>query len=160
MPAYLTRMPSGIPGHVSVVDGATIEQQLMDTTGIPGAFGDFVKIVAGRVRGIAASDTAAVIYGLLVRSFPTQSPTDGLGAAAPVAGRMCDVLRRGYVNVRLQAGTAAKNGAVHVRVVAGSGRLVGAIEAAQDGVNTVLVAGCVFTGPADAAGNVEIAFNI
>lgn len=48
-----------------------------------------------------------------------------------------------------------------MRVAAASaGRPIGGIEAAADGSNTIAVAGCTFMGPADASGNVEIAYNI
>ena len=61
MPAYLTRMPAGIPGDVSRKEGATIESSLVGSKAIP--YGAFVKLVSGKLEPLAASDTAAVIYG-------------------------------------------------------------------------------------------------
>lgn len=159
MVAYITRMPAGIPGNISRTDSLTVQQEMLDTSNLP-AFGGFVKLVSGRIQAIASGDAATVIYGLLVRSFPTQSPTNAFGAASPIAGDLVDVMRRGYMQVALAAGTAAKGAQVFVRVTAGSGRAVGAIETVADSGNCVAVANCFFMGPADASGNVEIAFNI
>jgi hypothetical protein len=50
---------------------------------------------------------------------------------------------------------------VYIRVAtAGAGKPIGGIEAVADSTNTILVAGCTFMGPADAAGNAEIGYNI
>ena len=90
MPAYLTRMPAGIPGDVSRKEGATIESSLVGSKAIP--YGAFVKLVSGKLEPLAASDTAAVIYGLAVRPYPKQSDAVGFGAASAPAGSLCDVL--------------------------------------------------------------------
>jgi hypothetical protein len=57
---------------------------------------------------------------------------------------------------------AAKGGTVYVRVAAAAaGKPLGGFEAAADGTNTIaLPANTYFTGPADAYGITEIAFNI
>ncbi len=159
MVAFKYRMPAGIPGSVTRTEHATIEPGIVDAAGTPAAFGSFVKVVAGKVRAIAADDTAAVVYGLLVRSFPTQASQDGLGASTPPAGSG-SVMRRGYMTVLLTQGSAARNSPVHLRVVAAAGKAIGDIEAVADGTNSFVVPGAVFMGPADAGGNVEIAFNI
>ena len=75
MSAYLTRMPAGIPGDVSRKEGATIESSLVGSKAIP--YGAFVKLVSGKLEPLAASDTAAVIYGLAVRPYPKQSDAVG-----------------------------------------------------------------------------------
>ncbi|MFR1534290.1 MAG: hypothetical protein ACLSTO_12055 [Bilophila wadsworthia] len=72
MSAYLTRMPAGIPGDVSRKEGATIESSLVGSKAIP--YGAFVKLVSGKLEPLAASDTAAVIYGLAVRPYPSPTP--------------------------------------------------------------------------------------
>lgn len=64
------------------------------------------------------------------------------------------------MSVRLASGTAVHNGQAYVRLVAASGKAVGDIEAAADGDNSLSIAGCVFTGPADASGITEIAYNL
>lgn len=165
MTAFTFRMPGGIPGDINRAQAATVEPQVITpfgTQGAPPAYGVGVLIDAntGDVRIPAAGDAA--IYGLLARPFPTASSQDGLGTSTPPVKGMCDVLKRGYMTVLLSGATAAKKaGAVWCRIQnAGAGQFVGGLEAAADGGNTVAVAGAYFTGPADAAGNVEVAFNI
>ncbi len=158
MAAYLYRMPSGIPGDVSRKSHSTIESHNMATP--VAAFGLFVKMDAlGNLAPLASADTAASVYGLLVRSYPTTSATNDLGAAAPVKG-INDVMVRGYMTVKCNAGTAKKGGVVHVRVgAATTAKPLGGIEAVADGANTIAV-NARFMHEADAQGNVEIAYNI
>jgi len=158
---FLYRMPAGIPGAISRGAGqATVEPQVLNLSLPFTAYGKFGKIVSEKFIPIAAADAASVVYGLLVRPYPTASSSDGLGTSTPPTSGICDVMRRGYLSVLLNKGTAAKNGGVFVRITAAGGDVVGQIEAGADGGAAVLVVGCVFTGPADANGMVEIAFNI
>ncbi len=155
------RMAAGVPGAVSRAQHATITPEVLDTTYYPTAFGVFVKFVSGAVRKIASGDAASDVKGILVRPYPTSgNGTDGLGTSTPATSGICDVLRRGYIFVKLAQGTAAKEGAVYVRVTADTGKLVGDIETAADSGKCVAVTGCYFTGAADADGNVEVAYNI
>lgn len=164
MVSYLYRMPSGIPGDVTRPSTSTIEQAVIDSTGTPPAYGRFVKLVSEKIRDLAASDAATVIYGLLTRPFPTSSlSNEALGAATPVAGTIGGILVRGYMTVKLALGTAAKGGAVYVVTTAGGSVVVGDIVTAASpagGGTAVLAPNCIFMGAADASGNVEIRFNI
>lgn len=164
MTAYLYRMPSGIPGDVTRQSQSTIETQLFDSTAPFSAFGLFGKISAGgKFVPVGAGDAASAVYALLVRPFPTQgaNPSDPLGTAVPKTSGPADLLRRGYANVKVNAGTAALNGPVYIRVAAAAaGKPIGGIEAAADSTNTIQVAGAIFMAAADASGNAEIAFNI
>lgn len=164
MVAFLFRMPNGIPGDVSRQSQAKIEAQPKNASlpfasyGIPG------KIASGRFVPLAGGETAADIYGFLVRPYPTtgRNASDPLGTSVPPADNMpADILRSGYLNVRVNAGTAALNGVVYVRIAAGTvNQPVGGIEAAADGANTIIVTGARFMSAADAGGNAEIAYNI
>ncbi len=162
--AFQFRMPAGIPGAINRSSTATVEAQLLDTTNYPTVYGVPVAIDATSksVRKIMAGDAASSVYAMYVRPYPTNSGTDPIGTStAPVSG-ICSVLKRGYMTVQLNGATAAaKNGAVYVRTVANGGNtIIGGIEAAADSANTFAMANAYFTGPADANGNVEIAFNI
>ncbi|MCA7083398.1 hypothetical protein K7G19_07270 [Cupriavidus sp. DB3] len=161
--AILYRMASGIPGDISRQSQATVEPQIFDPAlPFPG-YGLFGKLAAGKFVPVASGDTAAVIYGLLVRPYPTTggAGSEPLGTATPPTKGVCDVLRRGYMTVKNNAGTPALGGTVYVRVAAAAaGKPIGGIEAAADGTNTVAVAGAIFMNGGDANGNVEIAFNI
>ncbi len=163
MTAFLYRMPQGIAGDVTRQSVSTIETQIFDSSAPFSAYGLFGKIASGKFVPVGSGDTAASVYGLLVRPYPTQgaNASDPLGTSVPKTSGAADVLRRGYVSVKLNAGTAALGGAVYVRVAAAAtGKPIGGIEAAADSTNTIVVAGATFMGAADASGNVEIAFNI
>ena len=157
--SILYRMPSGIPGDVSRKSHSTIEAHIVKTA--IAAFGVFGKLTANGFAPLAAGDTASSVYGLLVRSYPTQSATNGMGAAVPQTGIMHDVLRRGYMTVRCNAGTVAVAGKVYVRIDAGTElKPIGGIEAVADGANTIELTNAMFMHEADAQGNVEISYNI
>lgn len=163
MVSFLYRMPAGIPGDVTRPSNSTIEPQQIDAAAPPTKYGVFIKLVSGKIRALAASDTAAAIYGLLVRPYPTNAANDPLGTATPPASGLCDVLVRGYITVKLALGTAAKGGGVYVVTTAGGSVAVGDIVTSASpagGGTAVLAANCIFMGGADADGNVEIRFNI
>lgn len=163
MTAFLYRMPQGIAGDVTRQSVSTIETQILDSGAPFSAYGLFGKIASGKFVPVGSGDAASAVYGLLVRPFPTQgaNASDPLGTSVPKTSGAADVLRRGYVSVKLNSGTAALGGAVYVRVAnASAGKPIGGIEAAADSTNTILVAGASFMGAADASGNVEIAYNI
>lgn len=158
--SFLLRMPAGIPGDISRKESATVEPQFANSSSL--VYGRPVKLSSGYIVPISGSESASDIYGLLVRPYPTNSSQDPVGTSTPPASGPVDVLKRGYMTVLL-GGTAAatKGGVVYVRVAsASSGKPIGGIEAAADGGNTVIMANSYFMGPADADGNVEVAFNI
>lgn len=162
--AILYRMNNGIAGDVTRQSVATIETQLLDSTAPFSAYGLFGKVNSnGKFSPVGAGDAASAVYGLLVRPYPTQgaNASDPLGTSVPKTSGAADVLRRGYISVKVNAGTAALGGTVYVRVAnASTGKPIGGIEAASDTTNTIAVSGASFMGAADASGNVEIGFNI
>lgn len=173
--SFAYRMPSGIPGDVNR-SGASpvIEPNIIDSSAPPTAYGIPVALDATNgIRPIITPDAAVNLYGLLVRPYPTNQQTTNsffgsnpLGTAAvPPTSGMCDVLKKGYMTVKLYGATAAvAGGAVYVRTQnAGAGQVVGGIEAAADGGNTIQAGAAnstYFRGPADSNGNVEIAWNL
>ena len=163
MTAFLYRMPAGIPGDVTRQSQAKIEAQVLDGSNTFAGFGLFGKIASGKFVPVGASDVAASVYGLLIRPFPTQgaNASDPLGTSVPPTTGLANVLRSGYANVKVNAGTAAVGGTVYIRVAAAAaGKPIGGIEAAADSTNTIVVAGATFMSAADASGNAEIAYNI
>ncbi|EPD6720383.1 structural cement protein Gp24 [Acinetobacter baumannii] len=155
--AYLYRMPSGIPSDISRKAHSTVEAHILK--GNFGAFGIFGKLTADGIVPLEAADTD--VYGLIVRSYPTQSALNGIGAAVPQSGIVNDIMRRGYMTVKCNAGTAKKAGKVYVRVATGTElKPIGGIEAVADGVNTIEIKNAMFMHDADAQGNVEISYNI
>lgn len=155
MPAYLKRMPAGIPGRVSRRSGATLEPILLGAAMLFGAPG---KVVSEKLVSLSDGDSADAIYGFLASQYPTQSDMAELGGGSAPAATIQSVMRRGYMTVKLEGGTAAKNAPVYVRVDASTGTVGGLFAASGAGLEAV--PGCTFQGEADGDGNVEISFNI
>jgi hypothetical protein len=167
---FLYRMPAGIPGDVQRREHATIETGIYDTDYPCLAFGILTKIVSGEVRPIASGDTISslTLGGWLCRPYPIQASSidyDALAEAAPNTTLHADLLKRGYMAVKVTAGGAtaladiAKGDAVYVRTTAGTGKAVGDVEAGSAEGNEV-VSGAYFMGGVDADGYGEIAYNI
>ncbi len=163
MVAYVTRMPQGVPGDISRQSLASVETQIKNPSltfpsyGVPG------KIVSGKFVPVATASDGGLVYGFLVRPFPTQgaNATDPLGTGVPATTGAADVMRRGYMTVKNNAGTPALDGQVYVRVAnAVTGQPIGGIEAAADGGNCEAVPDAKFMSAADAAGNVEISYKM
>jgi len=164
MTAFSYRMPAGIPGALSRATGQdTVSQELYDSAATFSAFGLPAKMGSnGKVQPMGAGDAATALYGILVRPYPVGASQDGLGVSTPATSGIANVLRRGWINVKL-GGTApaTKKSQVYVRVAnAAAGKPIGGFEAAADSTNTVAPAGLFFTGPADANGNAEVEFNL
>lgn len=163
MPTIGLRMSAGTPGAVSRIEHLTAEPVHLDPAapfaafGLPGTIG-----ANGRFRPIQAGDTAASVSGFLIRNYPGLASSTYYGVTGmPTGSVVADRMRRGYMQVKLNAGNAVKEAPVFVRIGAGTAaKPVGGIEAAADGANTVQIPACTFMGPADAEGNTEIAFNI
>ncbi len=158
------QMPFPSPGTVARPNVQTIEPQIQSATAPVLLFGVPVKMVSGKATNIAASDTASVVYGFSVRTWPgmdfTFAPAFG-NTAPPGAGFPIDILRRGYIMVQVNAGTPAPQGAVYMRVATPSaGKPIGGIEAVADGSNTVVIAGATFQTAVDENSVAEIAYNI
>lgn len=161
MVAFLYRMGAGVAGAVTRAEHALVQSSQIDDTNPPTAFGRFVKRVGGKLQPLAAGDAATLIKGLYVRNFPAGTGTqDGIGTATPPTKGQGDVMRRGFMTVKLDEGTADYDGQVYVRTTAGSGKPVGNIAAAADAGNCVAVTGCFFVGPADASGIVEVEYRV
>jgi len=133
MVAYVYQMPSGIPGSITRPEQSTIEQVMLDLSLTFPAFGLPGKLVAGKLAPIATGNLGSLIYGILVRAYPTSgNGVDGLGVATPNTQFPADVLKRGYINVKLNGVTAAAKGnKAYVRNANGTtDQPIGGIEAA------------------------------
>ncbi|ODT97407.1 MAG: hypothetical protein ABS82_00170 [Rhodanobacter sp. SCN 67-45] len=159
--AYLYRMPSGIPGDVSRKLDSTIDTQLFNSSLPFASYGIPAKLASGKVVPFAGGETTADLFGFLVRPFPTQSAQEPIGTATPPTTGPANILRRGWMTVKCNAGTPAQGGTVYVRIATPSGaKVIGGIEAVSDTTNTVALTGVKFTNAGDASGNVEIEYNI
>lgn len=166
MTAFLYRMNAGIPGALSRgEDLAKLETNVFNSALPFTAYGLPGKISSGAFVPFAGGETAADMYGFLVRPYPTQDTpaiNDAIGNAVPGTTQPAVVLKSGYITATLNGTTdAVKNGVVYIRVATpGAGKPIGGIEAASDTTNTIVLANCYFTGPKDGSNNVEIAYNI
>lgn len=162
---FYKRMPAGIAGDATRREHATIEPQMMNSAKPVKLYGVPVKMVNGKIEPINhSSDAAASVYGFAVRPFPIQSAGgtgDAKGGGIPPVGLPLDILRRGYMTVKVQKGTPVKNATVYVRKDGGTDDYpVGGLECDSDTSNTIELTSVKFMGEADADGNVEISFNI
>lgn len=173
--AFGFRMGAGFTGDVNRTHPASIEPVLINAANPPLLFGQAVKVDATSqgVSPLGAGDTALTnVYGVTVRSFPTQQSSGSnygaaaLGSAVPPATGTSDVLRSGYIMVQLSNNAwpnAKKGSPVFVWVAASSGNHVqGAFEDTVSAGNTCALdtAKYTFNGTPDANGVVELAFNI
>lgn len=148
-----TRLPLGFPGSVTRLSPLEAEPRLTSSAAAV-AWGEVVRAAAdGSAAPLAATSTAADVLGVVVRPQ--------MASAAEGAGNAVDVLRAGYVAVRLRAGTAAAGGAVHVRIAAATAaQPVGGVEAQAEEGNTLAVTGATFTGAAAAGDLAEIRLSL
>jgi hypothetical protein len=171
---FTYRMPAGIPGDVSrfSVYGTTVKAENQNLTTPVTTYGQVCTIDTNGARPLAAGDTAApAIIGFSVRPFPgsdytvalpaTNPGTVPFGAGTPPTKGVIDLMYRGYMTVKLNGAAAAvKGGAVYAYYNTSTGNHVQAGVEAAAGANLWQIPDCYFVGPADSAGNVEIAFNI
>jgi hypothetical protein len=172
MTAFPFRMGAGFAGDVNRTHPASIEPALNDSTNpvaLPG-LACVTSASGNTVRSLLSGDTALTdIWGILIRSFPTQQVTSALaygqvayGAVAPGTVQPVDVLRSGYVLVPVN-GAVVKGGAVFIWVAASATvHVQGGFEAAATGGSTMAltVGRAYWNGPADANGIAELAFNV
>ena len=167
MTAYSTRMPAGIPGAMSRMESNTTEAMKFDPATPPATFGSPVILVSGKVQPVNTATVSAGVVGFTARPYPATgaSGSSAIGSAIPAAWSAADIMKRGYMTVALAAGdytsaTIFKGNPVYVRTTAATTptRPVGGLS--DQATGTVAIPNCVFMGPPDGFGNVEIAFNI
>jgi hypothetical protein len=158
--AITYRMPYGVPGDLSRPSRANVEAWAFGAAPFA-SYGIPVKLVAGLAVPVSAVADGALTYGFLVRPFPVTGPnaSDPLGTAVPPTSGVANVMNRGYINVKNNAGAPAAGGKVYVRVANGvPATPVGGVEAAAIAGTTEVIPGAHFMGPADANGNCEVEF--
>lgn len=171
--AFGFRMPAGFPGDVNRTHPASIEPCVIDSDDPPLSYGIPVVVDSATqgVRQLDSGDNAlTTVYGFTVRPYPFQQASASnygaasFGAATPPVTGPIDVLRLGYMVVKIPAGqNAVKGGPVFVRINNGTvAAPVGGVEAQADGGNTIALdpTRYMFNGTQDANGNTEIAINL
>lgn len=172
--AFSFRMGTTAPGTVNRTHPATIEPALNDPlANFPLTFygqACLAEPARNTVRAIQTSDSSIdAIYGISVRPYPnTGVPSASLGApevfggGGPFPQSAVDILRAGYITVKLSgSAAAAKGGRVWIYTAVSSGaHVLGGFEAASGSNLVELDEKTHWNGPADANGFAEIAFNI
>lgn len=154
MTVYDRSMPGGIPGNITRRAVSVTEPVLLSAETAIGA-----PLALDAQGEAVAAVTAAAVTGFLVRTYPTQSAATGFGAGTAPAKSVRDRLRSGWISVQLSAAetaTAVKGTPLKLVEAAAGGFAVGALAISAG----VAIPGAALTGPADAAGIVEIEYNI
>lgn len=158
--SFVYRMGAGFPGDVNRAHPANVEPVLNDSVNpvLQPGLGCILNASSTGVRSMAAGDTGITkIYGVSVRSFPSQDPgvNDnqfggiGQGSAGLPVGSAIDVMRSGYINAYI-AGAVLKGGAVWLWIAASFGaHIQGGFEAGASGGSTVALTNAMFNGPSD-----------
>jgi hypothetical protein len=139
-------MPAGIPGDISRSHGqATVEPGLMSSAAPFSAYGLPAKLNgSGLYVPFVGAEAATAFVGLLVRPYPTgATSSDGLGVGTPPQdGSVGNILKRGYMSVKLNGGaTVVKGAQAYVRVAnASGGKPIGGIEGAASGAASAVSA--------------------
>ncbi len=163
MTAYTYRMPAGIAGAVSRPHHLTAEPVALNNAKAFDAYGLAGKDVGGYFVPLEAGDAVGVILGFYIRPYPTTSTPDLVRQVGTDKNLTGDRLRRGYmtVNVGVDASGITPRAPVNIRIANPSATSpLGAPVAAAVADETVVLPTAFFTGPGDAAGNVEIEYNI
>jgi hypothetical protein len=174
--AFQFRMGAGFVGDVNRSHPMTIEPALIDANFPPLNYG--VAVLADQaapngVRQIQTTDNGiTAVYGITVRPFPLQQQAAtnfgavalGPGSQVPPTSGVIDILKGGYIMVKLGGAAAAFKGSpvfLYYGATAGA-HIQGGFEAAA-GANLLALdatgARIYFNGPADANGIVELVFN-
>jgi hypothetical protein len=161
--AYTYRMGAGFPGDLVTGMPSVVEPAKVNVANPPQLFGGgvFVDTATNSVRQPLAADTGLTkLYGIVVRPFPYQQQSGGMGASigagSPPTSGVIDVARSGQIMTKC-TGTPTKNGPVYMWVAASAGNNVqGMFAAANSAGNTILISNAAFDGPPDASGNVKI----
>lgn len=158
-------LPMGVPGDLSRLQ-AIVESYNQNVALPVLLFGVPVKlgVAADTVSPIVAGGTSAEVVGFMVRAYPSMPGSmtqNDFAQGTPLLAGPVSVMKSGYMIVRNNFGTPAKEGLVHMRIGAPTvPRPLGGIEAAADGVNTVVLVGAAFMGAADFEGSAEIRFRV
>ena len=147
-----TSMPAGFAGQITrgFFDHTTEVIKNDGTTPVK-AFGVPVKLNSTADGVSACTATSDAVFGFAVREYGQAVPDSEGGWVQ--AMEFVTVLKRGYMAVKLESGTAAKGGTVYLNATGGL-----TAEAGSSPANTE-IPNCFFMGPAQ-NGLVEIAFNI
>lgn len=151
----------GYAGNISRDIDNIVTPRVVNSGSADIAFGEPVILGTDNTYSrFGSTGTAATFAGIAVREVKQAS--DYYAAAGTYkANEVCDVLERGSITVKCNAGTPTAGGKVYVRIVANAGvapnGVVGQFEAAADGTNTIEITNARWkTGKIDNNGIAEL----
>ncbi|GAB6170557.1 hypothetical protein JCM15765_03840 [Paradesulfitobacterium aromaticivorans] len=154
-------MNLGYPGSFARNGDCIIMNRLVKATDAAGpAFGDPAVLNTDNTYSkFGAANVSADLAGIAVREVKqTADYYSSAGVYNP--GEPCDVIERGNVAVLCNVGTPTAGGKVYVRITANvaiPAGVVGGLEAAADGVNTLELTNCKWaTGKIDSNNVAEL----
>ncbi|HWQ41314.1 MAG TPA: hypothetical protein VN456_04685 [Desulfosporosinus sp.] len=154
-------MNYGYPGSFARNGDCIIMNRMVKKTDTVGpSFGDPVVLNTDNTYSkFGAAGTFALFAGIAIREAKQASTYAATGGVYE-PGTPCDVLQRGNISVVCNVGTPIAGGAVYVRITANGAipaGIVGGLEAAADGANTIALTNCEWaTGLKDANGVTEL----
>lgn len=163
MVSYLYQSPSGVPGDITRADDSVVEPVNL-VAPFATAFGLAMKYAAGAngapegITPMVAADAAALFCGVLVRGAPAisgSSSNEAFDVATPNSAQIQGLCTKGYVSVKVNAGTPVRGQIVGVVQTASSGHPAGAFEVATTG-NNVPLTGTVVGNVTWAADGVDV----
>jgi hypothetical protein len=179
MVAFNTRMGIGYEGATNRNQHSLVVGEILSPTAPPTSYGVMLSLDAATstVRAATTGDTASTFWGFYVRPWPTQGGgfnnpvNDGLGTSTPPGptttnqpGNIANVMKRGYMTVRLNAASPNVVKGQQVGIFIGTpsaGNPAGGVTGAAPGATVIAVPGAFFNGPSDAVGGItEIGYNL
>lgn len=149
-----TSLNRGFPGSFARTPDDIIVSRPVSSGPIP--FGAPVQQDGDSYLPVSATLTMANFAGFAARIAKQSTVYTEQNHALYLTDQPASVLVRGNVTVICKSGAPAVGGAVYVRIVADGPKLVGDIEAAADGANTIQLTNCEFNSAADVNGACEV----
>jgi len=108
---YRDRAPVGWPGRVSRKENLATEGHRYDSVNTPASYGIAVAITNdGDLIELSVGAEPEEIFGFNV------TPEFSHRTQVPIGGTMGDVMKQGYMTVKVVSGNVIANGTVHIRV--------------------------------------------
>lgn len=132
--AYKFQAPTGIPGDIDRVDESSVEPVKFASDAVtPTEFGFPLIFNNGAPEKWGSGNAAADFQGILVREVPqigaTVASDADFNSGVPWSEQVMGMLVRGYMAVKVAAGTPKRGGTVYVQSTAHSGVNPGAFRA-------------------------------
>lgn len=164
MTSYLYTAPAGVPGDITRTDESNVEPAML-VTPFPANYGVAMKYATGGITPFVAADAATVVAGMLARAVPgisQSSANEAVDVFQPNQEEPQGLMVRGYMSVKVNAGTPVRGQPVYIVQTASGGHPAGAFETTANAGANIALSGTLVgnftwaTDGVDADGNAEI----